>query len=163
MPDYSKSKIYRIICNKTGLVYIGSTTTKLSQRLTEHKAQYIRFKNDKIKRKASAIEIIENDDYSIFLIEDYPCERKEQLLKREREIIENINCINKKRPIVSKEEIKIEKKQKYQNNEEYRKYQKENNKKWYEENKIKIREYTKMKMRRLREKWKQEAFIVPSA
>ena len=28
MTDYSKSKIYKIVCNKTGLIYYGSTTKK---------------------------------------------------------------------------------------------------------------------------------------
>jgi len=37
MIDYTKSKIYKIICNNSGLIYIGSTTCLLSKRLQEHK------------------------------------------------------------------------------------------------------------------------------
>jgi len=38
MPDYSKSKIYKLICDDPELVYYGSTTQKyLSSRLCEHK------------------------------------------------------------------------------------------------------------------------------
>ena len=45
MPDYSNSKIYSIECNKTGLVYIGSTTAPtLARRLAEHRSN---FKNGK--------------------------------------------------------------------------------------------------------------------
>ena len=33
MIDYTKSKIYKIVCNTTGLIYIGSTVNKLSRRL----------------------------------------------------------------------------------------------------------------------------------
>ena len=35
------------------------------------------------------------DNCEIVWIEDYPCERKEQLTARERYYIENINCVNK--------------------------------------------------------------------
>ena len=34
--DYSQGKIYKIVCNKTGLVYIGSTYRSLEQRLKEY-------------------------------------------------------------------------------------------------------------------------------
>jgi predicted GIY-YIG superfamily endonuclease len=36
MPNYQNSKIYKIRCNTTGLVYIGSTTQSLKQRLDQH-------------------------------------------------------------------------------------------------------------------------------
>jgi len=54
MPDYQKGKIYKIVCNETGLVYIGSTTQALSQRLQGHKKNYKTFK------------VLENDNYNIF-------------------------------------------------------------------------------------------------
>ncbi len=41
MPDYANSKIYSIECNKTGLVYIGSTTAPtLARRLAEHRSNF---------------------------------------------------------------------------------------------------------------------------
>ena len=36
-------KIYKLICNVTGLVYYGSTTESLKQRLSEHKNKYKRY------------------------------------------------------------------------------------------------------------------------
>ena len=41
MPDYQQGKIYKIVCNTTGLLYIGSTTQKfLSSRLSGHMRNY---------------------------------------------------------------------------------------------------------------------------
>ena len=44
----------------------------------------------------------------MLLIEEYPCETKQELLWRERFWIDNNNCINKYKPIITKEE-KIQK------------------------------------------------------
>ena len=34
--NYSQGKIYKIVCNKTGLIYIGSTYRTLDERLKRH-------------------------------------------------------------------------------------------------------------------------------
>jgi len=47
-------------------------------------------------------------DYAIRLIEDCPCDRKEQLLARERHFIETIDCVNKKVPLRTKHEWYME-------------------------------------------------------
>ena len=44
---YQRGKIYKIVCNTTGLCYIGSSTQKtLAKRLGEHKSTYTRFKKN---------------------------------------------------------------------------------------------------------------------
>jgi len=44
MVKYENSKIYKIVCNNTGMIYVGATTKKLlSQRLTAHVADYRSF------------------------------------------------------------------------------------------------------------------------
>jgi hypothetical protein len=40
-------------------------------------------------------EILEKNNYEIILIENYPCETKEELHKRERHFIESMQCVNK--------------------------------------------------------------------
>jgi hypothetical protein len=45
--DYSKGKIYKIVCNITGLIYIGSTSQSLIQRLQDHKSGYKTYLNRK--------------------------------------------------------------------------------------------------------------------
>lgn len=66
--------------------YIGSTTQTLSKRMGEHRKQYKKFLN-KTFNYISSFEILKYDDAYIELYEAYPCENKEQLRKREGEII----------------------------------------------------------------------------
>ena len=89
MPDYANGKIYKIVCNITGEQYIGGTIQKLSQRLTQH----VRDKNK--DKKCKSKEIILRGDYQIILIENYPCNNKEELERKEREYIESNVCVNK--------------------------------------------------------------------
>ena len=102
MVNYQNGKVYRIICNKSGKQYIGSTTIALSARLSQHARL---FRN---ARTCLSREIIEGRDYEIRLIEDFPCDRKEQLLARERHFIETIDCVNKKVPLRTKHEWYME-------------------------------------------------------
>lgn len=98
MVNYGNGKIYRIVCNQSGKQYIGATTIPLSSRLSQHK---------KVFRDAKTClsrEVLEGGDYAIYLIEDFPCERKEQLLARERYFIESNACVNKKIPLRTKHE-----------------------------------------------------------
>ena len=82
MPDYKQGKIYQIWSPQTDRVYIGSTTQPLHKRLDDHKSN-IRT-NSKI---CSAVEIIKLGDAKIELIEEYPCENRQQLTRREGQII----------------------------------------------------------------------------
>lgn len=100
MPNYSNGKIYKITSgNET---YIGSTTLTLNQRLAQHRCNYNKSKEG--KRICSNAKIFEYGDYIIELVEDYPCEAKEQLLARERFWIENTNCINITHPLRTDQE-----------------------------------------------------------
>lgn len=93
MPDYKLSKIYAIRSHQTDLIYIGSTTQSLAVRLAEHKRD---IKNRIGKRQpCSSKEILKYEDVYIELIEEYPCENKEQLNKKEGEHIRANNCVNK--------------------------------------------------------------------
>ncbi len=92
--DYSQGKIYKIVCNKTGLVYIGSTCKTLDQRLKRHEYNYKRYLDKKINTFISSIYIIFNNDYRIELIENYPCNNKLELENREYFHIDDNNCVN---------------------------------------------------------------------
>jgi len=138
MPDYKKGKIYELVCRITGEKYVGSTIDSLSRRLVKHRSLK---QNETCSRQ-----IIERGDYYINLLEDCPCENKEQLRKKEREWYDKIEggCINRQRPYITKEEH-------IQRNSDYsKKYREENNykvnaltKKWKDENKEKVAEYQK--------------------
>lgn len=90
--DYSKSKIYKITSPNTDKIYIGSTTQKLYQRFNEHKKDNVNY---------SSKEIIMLGGSKIELIEDYPCNNKNELLEREQHYIDlnNAICINERRTI----------------------------------------------------------------
>ncbi len=91
MPDYQNGKIYTIRCKSDNtLIYVGSTITTLSRRLAEHKSKSKKYNTRKLYQS-----INDNwDDWYIELYEENPCENKEQLNKREGEIIRAIGTLN---------------------------------------------------------------------
>jgi len=94
---YSRGKIYKLIDNTNGNIYIGSTCEKLlCRRLQKHKASYKCWLNPNIKQGyMRSFDILKNEDYKIVLIEEYPCGTKEQLFAREQYYIDNTICVNK--------------------------------------------------------------------
>jgi hypothetical protein len=92
---YQNGKIYAIRSYQTDDVYYGSTTQPLSKRLSKHKASYKYWQNGKYNYITS-FEIVKFDDCYIELFEDYPCNSKAELERREGEIIRaEDNAINK--------------------------------------------------------------------
>lgn len=100
MPDYKNSKIYKITAGN--LTYYGSTTQSLSKRLAKHRND----KKHKPNSNISSFPLLDMPDCKIVLVEDYPCERKEQLLAREAYYTEHNDCVNKRRPICTEEQQK---------------------------------------------------------
>jgi hypothetical protein len=122
--DYSKGKIYKIVDNTSELIYVGSTTEPtLSLRLAKHVASYKQWKNGK-SRFVASYDIIKNENYTIVLLEDFPCENSDQLRAKEQYYKETIKSNNKYNPYSG---LTI---QEYQKN-------------YYEENKQQLQEYQK--------------------
>lgn len=96
MVNYKNSKIYKIVGK--GLVYIGSTSRPLSERMNEHK-QHKKAYERGTKGGCSSRFVLEHLDATIILIEEYPCENKEQLKARERYWVDSMKCVNVNRPI----------------------------------------------------------------
>ena len=128
MPDYQKGKIYKLVSDHTDEIYIGSTIQKLSQRLGTHASDFREGKN-----KCTCKHMFDLGKVKIVLIENCPCNSKEELLKRERHYIETMVCVNKTIPGRSKAEYLQD------NKEEISKTKKEYNLK----NKDKIKEIKK--------------------
>jgi len=104
--DYSNSKIYRIVCNQTGLQYYGSTTQALSKRLSKHVCNYKCWTNGK-GRFMTSFTVLEAEDYGIVLVEELPdIENVEQLRQAERRHIEGNVCVNKAVPGRTQQERK---------------------------------------------------------
>ncbi len=137
MPDYSKGKIYTLRCRTDDvLIYVGSTIQRLCERIACHK------RDSKAERSKNSLlyRTINNDwdNWYIELHEECPCENKEQLCKREGEVIRLIGTLNSKiESRTNKEwynENKDKKKQYYEDNKEKITEQK---KEYYEKNKEK--------------------------
>lgn len=135
--NYNNGKIYKLICNITNYIYIGSTTCDLNKRLLNHINKYNCWFIDNNKSYITSYKILENNNYEIELIEDYPCESKRDLEKRERYWLEyyindGYNCVNKIIPVKTNKEKKETKKQYRENNKEQilktKKIYRENNK-----------------------------------
>lgn len=95
MPDYSKGRIYAIRAPGTDECYIGSTTLALSMRMANQRADFKAWKSGK-KNYYTSFKLIEREGAYIELIEEFPCESREQLNKREGEVIRaTANCVNK--------------------------------------------------------------------
>jgi hypothetical protein len=149
MVNYNNGKIYKIVCNITGEIYIGSTCEPtLARRLAKHRDCYNCWKRGKKSSNVKSFQIIERGDYSIVLIENINCETKEQLLRRERFHIESNTCINKFIPLRTKAEWYLDNKeniaeQKKQYREEHKEETKEYHKEYYLKNKEQQKQYQK--------------------
>ena len=145
---YFSGKIYRVIDKDYTKCYIGSTCEKyLSNRLSKHRWQYKKSLNGEIDRNISLWSLFNEfgtDNCKIELIEDYPCNNKQELLKREGYFIKSTDCINKRvagRKGKEYYQDNIDKIKEYhdQNKEHKQEYMK----KYRQDNKEKLREQVK--------------------
>jgi hypothetical protein len=139
MVNYELGKIYKIVCNETGLIYIGSTSPKyLTTRLEGHKRKYKCYLNGKC-HFVTSFRVLKGGNFNIILLENSNCKDKYELQARERYYIETLDCVNKYIPNRSKQEYdknyKDKKKKFYQENKEVIKAK---NTEYYAKNKEKI-------------------------
>tara|TARA_R110000796_G_C14287263_1_gene403501 strand:- start:46 stop:519 length:474 start_codon:yes stop_codon:yes gene_type:complete len=106
--DFGQGKIYKIIDETNGDVYVGSTVQILWDRFQTH-GMFETYHKIKSNCKIS-------------LIEEYPCENKRELEEREQYWMNKFNCINKQRafrdPEFHKTEAIKRAKEYYENNRE---------------------------------------------
>ena len=94
--DYSKGKIYKIIClTDPSVVYYGSTTQDtLADRMKDHRHKYAKYlKTGKMERSSSLV--LEKGKSIILLVEPWPCTSKDELLMREGKWMLENECVNK--------------------------------------------------------------------
>ncbi|RZK14124.1 MAG: hypothetical protein EOO43_16805 [Flavobacterium sp.] len=148
MVNYADGKIYKIIDNTNGNIYIGSTAEPtLARRLAKHRSNYNRYLNGQC-HYVTSYDILENGDYSIILIEKYSCDSKDQLKARERFHIEGNKCVNKYIPGRTNKEYRMDNKERIiEVSKEYRIKNKERisqaKKEYYVNNKERIIEAVK--------------------
>jgi hypothetical protein len=159
--NYALSKIYKIVDLTTNECYVGSTCEPtLARRLSGHMRCFKRYQAGNY-HYVTSFKILEGENYSIELVEAFPCNNKDELHAREGYWIRSIDCVNK--VIVgrtpkeycenNKEKLSEYKKEHYVKNKdkilEHIKEYYENNKdkiaqrakKYYDQNKEKISKY----------------------
>lgn len=156
MINYQNGKIYTIRCkNDDTLIYVGSTTTSLCLRMAEHRKMTLKKYENNFYSK-----IEDWKDWYIELYENFPCNSREELFKREGEVIREIGTLNSRIAGRTHKEwrednvdkIRDKNKQNYEQNKEY---YSNYNREYRESNPDKIREYMKEYKEKNRDKLKQ--------
>ena len=93
--DYSKAQIYKLCCRDPEIteIYIGSTTNMV-QRLARHRSRGQNPAGPNYNLRVYQF-IRQNggfDNWTMLLIEDYPCNSSQQLARREGELIQSLNA-----------------------------------------------------------------------
>ena len=91
MPDYSKGKIYTIRSLNDPNIYVGSTIQSLAVRMGGHRLDYAK---NKVLGHHKEI-VIDINDWKIELHELFPCNTKQELHRREGEVIRQLGTLNK--------------------------------------------------------------------
>ena len=120
---YARGQIYTIRSYKTDKVYVGSTIQPLCKRLSGHRKKYTMYKKG-THHYVTSFDIFDIDFEGVFieLYENYPCDSKAELNRREGQVIREMNCVNKKvagRTMAewhqdNKERVKEQKNKKYE-------------------------------------------------
>jgi hypothetical protein len=145
MPDYQKGKVYTIRnYNDNSLIYVGSTCNTLYQRFNNHK------QTSKKRDKIPLYQKVENwEDWYIELYESYPCNNKDELTRREGQVIREIATLNRVIPHRTVKEYRDENREhirEYDRNfrEANREKLREKDRQYKEQNREKIRERDRM-------------------
>ena len=181
---YENTKIYKLIDHESGYFYIGSTTDRLSHRLSVHKCKALQYTDRKVYK---AFNEIGWEHIKIVLIEEHYLNNREQQLREEDRVIQmyihESKCLNSNRAWSglnkneymkqyreeNKDQIKEQMKEYYEINKDklkecmkqYYENNKDKLKKYREENKDKIHEYMKQYREENKEKiheYKNESF-----
>ena len=164
MPNYEEGKVYCIRSYATVGCYVGSTTQPLYKRFHQHKKDYTKWCENNNLAYVTSFKVLEHgvDDCYIELIENVNCNSKNELARREGEIMRiTDNCVNKLIAGRTKKEYAEDNKEKIA--EQLKKYRddnrekiKENVKKYYDDNKEKITEKDKKYYADNKEKIKEQ-------
>lgn len=131
MVNYQLGKIYKLYSEQDNkMIYIGSTVKKyLRQRLGDHKSAYKFWKKGGKISHLKSYDIFEKygiDDCIIELLENYPCNSKDELFARETYFQKKYECVNK---LLAKRDMKQWRKDNVDHIKTYNKKYKEEHKK----------------------------------
>lgn len=144
MTKFKKGKMYKLTNTIDDELYVGSTIQTLKQRMYNHNKHRKKKSHWKVYKHLNQIGW---GNVSIELIEDYPCNSKKKLLKRERYWKDKLNSkLNERKPYISNKERKKEARNR---SSEWRKNKdniikaKKVKDEWYQRNKKKVLERIK--------------------
>ena len=92
MPDYQHGKIYNILNNIDGEIYVGSTIETLGQRMAKHRSDAKRRPQYKLHKHMHELDV---DNFYIELIDNYPCNDVYELRAGEGYYTREIGSLNK--------------------------------------------------------------------
>ena len=145
MNRYENGRIYKIVDNAYTKCYVGSTCETLIKRFQRHKKDYQDYLDGRRFDNTTSCILFEEfgvENCKIELIENCPCNNKEELRRREGHYIQEMNCVNKR--------IAGRTKQEY--NEYYKDRRREINKEYKQNNKDKYKQHKKNYVNNNREK-----------
>ena len=128
MPNYQNGQIYKIISfDNPDICYIGSTTQTLAMRMGGHRRCYNTYlKVGKTNKYTTSCKICCYPDAHIYLIESYSCDNKNELERREGEIIKQYTKDNElENPVNFNIAGRTSKEWKDDNKEKHKEYQKQ--------------------------------------
>lgn len=120
MENCKTGRIYKIVSSQTDKCYVGTTTRFLSVLLCYYRVNYRLYTEGK-RSYNSSMEILKYNDAKIVLLEKLKFNNKEDLAKRQRHYMDNLNCVNKNIPSRTEEE--------YRNSDGYKNLLREHKKK----------------------------------
>ena len=95
MDRFQRGKIYAIRSADSDMVYIGSTVSTLTRRIYEHRANFKAYQAGK-GHYVTSYKLLDLEGHYIELVENYPCADRNELNRREGQIMrETAGCINK--------------------------------------------------------------------
>jgi len=114
MNQFKNGKIYKIVDNTCDKIYIGSTIQSLKSRLWHHQSDY------RLNHNVSSRYILQNNDYSIELLQCFPCDNRQQLHEKEQEYMSlyGDRCVNVKKAFLTEEQRERSFKNYYEKNKE---------------------------------------------
>jgi hypothetical protein len=145
MTNYKTGRIYKIVCNLSDDVYIGSTFNRLSDRFRRHKYGFNQYLNNK-SYEMSIYPLFKQygvENFTIILIKEYLVCDKKHLLMYEQLWINKLNCVNK---VIAFQLLKK------QQQKQYFEKNKDRQRQYYHNNKIKINLQHKLWLEKNKEK-----------
>jgi group I intron endonuclease len=125
---YQNAKVYKLVNDVDDKVYVGSTTSTLTKRKSEHKGDAK--KATQLNRRVyKHLNEVGWENVEIVLVETYPCNSKDELNARERKWIDELKpSLNKALPCRTKKQWEQDNKEKVAVYAERKKQRRQDNK-----------------------------------